>query len=220
MTFTLESVAVSAGEFHHTDLLAAARPRVVVCDPARPAMVLGSRQTEDVLDVGACAAEDVEIVRRRSGGGAVLVNPGAMCWFDVVVPAAEPGFADVAADVGASMRWLGDRVADALQALGVADVHAHHGPMACTPWSLLVCFDGVGPGEVMTAGGKLVGVSQRRTRVGSRFQCMVHARWAPERTIRLLAAPRPRADELAPVAVTPPDVAAALPAALVRVLNS
>ena len=39
------------------------------------------------LDV-ACAAPGVEVVRRRSGGGAVLLVPGEVVWFDVVVPVA------------------------------------------------------------------------------------------------------------------------------------
>ena len=48
--------------------------------------------------------------------------------------------------------------------------------MACTGWCPLVCFAGVGPGEVLAGGRKLVGISQRRTRAGARFQCAVHVR--------------------------------------------
>ena len=59
-------------------------------DVEQPAIVLGSRQTVDVLDVEACRRRDVEIVRRRSGGGVVLLVPGATEWVDVVVPAGDP----------------------------------------------------------------------------------------------------------------------------------
>ena len=39
--------------------------------------------------------------------------------------------------------------------------------MACTRWSSLVCFGGVGAGEVVTADGrKVVGLAQRRNRRG------------------------------------------------------
>ncbi len=50
----------------------------------------------------------------------MLVEPGAMCWFDVVVPATDARFASVGHDVGASMRWLGEQVASALGSIGVA----------------------------------------------------------------------------------------------------
>jgi lipoate-protein ligase A len=49
-------------------------------------------------------------------------------------------------------------------------------------------------------GRKLVGVAQRRTRSGARFQCVVLQRWRPERLIGLLAPPRPTTEELAHVA--------------------
>ncbi len=68
------------------------------------------------------------------------------------------------------------------------------------PWSDRVCFAGVGPGEVLYDGTKLVGVSQRRTRSGARFQCVLLHRWRPERLIGLLAPPCPTALELAAVA--------------------
>ncbi len=48
--------------------------------------------------------------------------------------------------------------------------------MVRTPWSSLVCFAGLGPGEVTVDGRKLVGISQRRTRAGARFQCAVYSR--------------------------------------------
>ena len=78
-------------------------------------------------------------------------------------------------------------------------------------WSPLVCFAGVGPGEVLLGRRKLVGISQRRTRNGSRFQCMVHVRWSPDVLVGLLAAPRPTVDELPPVAVVSREIADALP---------
>jgi hypothetical protein len=39
----------------------------------------------------------------------------------------------------------------------------------------------VGTGEVSVGERKLVGLSQRRTREGARFQCLVHLAWRPER---------------------------------------
>ncbi|MET0911567.1 MAG: hypothetical protein ABWZ99_19025 [Ilumatobacteraceae bacterium] len=216
----LETFRGPAGEFHAADLLAARQPRVVVGAATGPALVLGSRQHADVVDREACQRARVDVVKRRSGGGVVLVEPGSMCWFDVVVPVDDPRFESVAADVGASMRWLGRRIATALGGLGVGGATIHDGPMTGGPWADLVCFAGCGPGEVLVDGDKLVGISQRRTRHGSRFQCMVHIRWSPDVLIGLLAEPRPDVDVLPPVGVLPADVADALPGAVARGLTA
>jgi hypothetical protein len=49
-----------------------------------------------------------------------------------------------------------------------------------------VCFGALGPGEVLIDGRKAVGVSQRRTRAGARFQCIVYDRWNPDDVLDLL----------------------------------
>ncbi len=148
----------------------------------------------------------------------MLLEPDAIVWFDVVVPAVLLQRAGVGDDVGRSMVWLGDVVERALRELGVTGTAVHEGPMRRTAWSAAVCFDGLGPGEVTTADGKLVGISQRRTRDVSRFQCAVHVAWSPGVLVGLLSPPRPTAGELAPVATLPAAVAAALPAAVAAAL--
>jgi hypothetical protein len=75
----------------------------------------------------------------------------------------------------------------ALGTLGV-DALVHRGGLCTTQWSRLVCFGGLGTGEVTDAGGvKLVGLSQRRSREGARFQCAALAGWDPARVVGLLA---------------------------------
>ena len=59
--------------------------------------------------------------------------------------------------------------------------------LAADSWSSLVCFAGLGPGEVMVAGRKAVGLSQRRSREGARFQSALLHRWEPHRLLALLA---------------------------------
>ncbi len=150
--------------------------------------MLGSTQAADVVDRGRAGAAGVAVVRRRSGGGAVLVRPGELVWADVFVPA---GDALWSADVGRATHWLGRVWADALAALG-RPATWHDGPLVSTPWSGLVCFAGLGPGEVRLAGApagaaKVVGVSQRRTRAGALFQCAALLRWAPADLVDLLA---------------------------------
>lgn len=154
-----------------------------------PALVLGSAQPSSDVDAEACAAAGVEVVRRRSGGGAVLLDPGAAVWVDVEVPRGDPLWDD---DVGRAMWWLGGCWAAALGAVGVAGAEVHRGGLVTTEWSRLVCFAGLGPGEVTVGGGKTVGISQRRTRAGARFQCAVPTRWEPERLAGLLALPADR----------------------------
>jgi lipoate-protein ligase A len=219
--FAVESFSGGVAAFHAADLLADPRPRVVGCmADAGAALVLGSRQTVELVDVDACRLAGIEIVKRRSGGGVVLVEPGAMCWFDVVAPAGDSRFEAVAADVGASMRWLGHHVGNALAALGVVGTTVHDAGMAGGRWAELVCFAGRGPGEVLVDGAKLVGISQRRTRHGSRFQCMAHVRWSPEVLVGLLADPRPAPEELPAVAVVTREVADALPGEVARALSA
>lgn len=224
----------SVAGFHHTDLLAeSARLTVWVPELTDAAIVLGSSQRDDVVDRQAAAERRLDVVRRRSGGGAVLVDPAAMVWFDLVVPD-EDRHGLPLDDVSASMLAVGDRLIAALADIGVAGAAVHRGRLKRTPTSALVCFAGLGPGEIVVpvptptaASGpnpastpdlaKLVGVSQRRTRQGARFQCAVHTRWDPAATVSVLDPARaPVAGMLPPVAALAPDLAAALPGALAR----
>lgn len=152
---------------------------------SRPAMVLGSSQP-DTVDRGAAAARGADVVRRRSGGGAVWLAPGEVLWVDVIVPAGHRLWDD---DVGRAFGWVGRAWAEALGGCGVRDVAVHAGPMVRTAHSPLVCFAGVGPGEVCVGGAKVVGISQRRTRAAARFQCAALARWDPVPYEDLLGVP-------------------------------
>jgi lipoate---protein ligase len=218
-TYAVETSAGTVAEFHGRDIGDDPAPAVWVFDVTAPALVLGSKQRDaGIADAAACAAAGVEVVRRRSGGGAVLLEPGGVVWFDVVVPSAQLHAAGVGDDVTASMTWLGWHVATALADLAVpADVH--RGAMSCTAWCPLICFAGVGPGEVVSDGGKLVGISQRRSRAGARFQCAVHTRWSPSTLVGLLTT-AVAVDELPPVATLPPVVAADLPSVVAAALTA
>lgn len=217
MTVPIVRERGSAAAFHQRSLPDPASVQIWTFEVVQPALVLGSAQSEEVVDATACAAAGVEVVRRRSGGGVVLLRPGTVVWFDVIVPAEDLHHAGVGDDVAASMIWLGEHVSGALSSLGIADTEVHRGPMACSDWCALICFAGLGPGEVSRGGDKLVGVSQRRTRLASRFQCAVHTSWSPGKLARLLTA-HPPAESLPPVATVTSEVAGELPAALARSL--
>ena len=147
------------------------RRTVWVLEPTETAVVLGSTQPASVVGSGTPA------VRRRSGGGAVLMEPGGLVWVDVFVPAGDPLWE---VDVGRAFAWLGRAWAAALDSPGAT---AHAGPLRTTRWSPLVCFAGLGPGEVTVDGAKVVGMSQRRTRAGALFQCAALREWRPDRLL-------------------------------------
>ena len=133
----------------------------------------------------------------------MLLAPGRSLWIDVLLPRDDPRWSD---DVVASSVWLGDTWAAALRELGVT-ASVHRGGLQKTRWGPLVCFGALGPSEVVIGGRKVVGISQRRTRVGARFQCLVHDDWDPGALLDLLVLDPPdRAQalvELADVAAGP-----------------
>lgn len=189
------------GDFHERPIRPdLAEAEAWVLEPGRPALVLGSSQKPEQVDLRAAAASGVEVVRRRSGGGAVWVPTSGCLWVDVVVPRHDPRWDD---DVRASTWWLGEAWAEALREVGL-DAELYRDGLEKTDWGRLVCFGALGPGEVLVDGRKAVGISQRRTREGARFQCIVYAAWEPDAVLDLLELPeadRDRASrELATVA--------------------
>ena len=159
------------------------------------------------------------MVRRRSGGGAVLLRPGEVTWIDVIVPAGGAGWAT---DVHAPMVWLGRRLAEVIaEFVGFrGDLVVHDGAMVSTAWSSTICFDGIGAGEVLVDGRKLVGISQRRMRHAARLQCCWYVRYDPAELVELLdPGVRPPASDLLPVATLPADMSNGVVAALVDRLH-
>ena len=180
----VERTSGSAEALHARTLPDLVERAVWVLEATGPAVVLGSAQSAE----GIAAPVGVDLARRRSGGGAVWVEPGGTLWVDVLVPRDDPLWDD---DVSHAAHWLGATWAEALRAVGVEDPVVHRGAMVRTPCSDAICFSGLGPGEVTRGEGgpKLVGISQRRTRAGARFQCVAYAEWAPEPLASLVGAP-------------------------------
>jgi lipoate---protein ligase len=175
LPWRLEQARASAFELHAWT--PPAETRVVrVNEVARRAVVLGSTQP-DTADRGALEHLGADVARRRSGGAAVWVEPDDPLWIDVVVPRGDPLWDD---DVGRSFLWLGRCWAETLARCGVAGAQVHEGALVKTALSPVVCFAGVGPGEVVAGGRKVVGIAQRRTRHAAWFQCAVPGRWDPQ----------------------------------------
>lgn len=205
-----------AGDLHAQPVPAEPGRAVWVLEAAAPALVLGSTQAEELVDGEAAGRLGVQVVRRRSGGGVVLVEPGETLWVDLIVPAGDRLWDD---DVGRAARWVGRAWQAALAAVGVAPTEVHEGALACGPLGRLVCFATVGAGEVtLPDRRKLVGVSQRRTRAAARFQCAAYRRWNAGPLTPLLRldgdGTRAVAGAAAGTGVAPGDLLAALLAAL------
>lgn len=189
--WSVVELAGSAGELHHRDTFEAPRT-VTICRAHRAALVLGSTQPDADVDQAGVASSGVEVTRRHSGGGAVLVERDAVVWIDVYVSRMDPLWV---ADVGRAFWWLGQVWADTLTALGVPRADVHRGPLVSTAWSSKVCFAGLGSGEVTVGGRKVVGIAQRRTRAGSLFQCAALVRWDARRLLEVLALTEAERDE-------------------------
>lgn len=171
-----------AAEFHSRDVELPAQRQVMIFHVTHNALVLGSAQP--LTDVDATQSGEYDIVHRRSGGGAVLLEPDRNLWIDVVVPRDDVLWND---DVGQATWWLGDVWANALRQCGFTSVTVHKAGLESAPLAKVVCFAGLGPGEVAQGELKLVGISQRRTREAARFQCCVLSRFDVELHHRLLS---------------------------------
>ena len=184
----------SCEEFHHRAFPQGEEAVISLFTPIRDAIVLGSTQERSLLNESACLSHDVEIVKRRSGGGLVLLSADSTLWVDVEITSDHSLWLN---DVGASSLWLGQVFVEVLTELGQENLELHRGALMKSPWSSLICFAGKGPGEVFAAdGSKIVGISQRRTRDWARFQCAVSLKWRPELLRELLNEPRPLLSEI------------------------
>jgi lipoate---protein ligase len=206
-----------AADLHAEPLPEGPDRAVWVLDATAPALVLGSTQSEELVDGEAAAAAGIDVARRRSGGGAVLVLPGEMAWVDVILPAGDPLWDD---DIARAAHWLGRAWQSALAELGVGSTDVHEGPLVCGPLGRLVCFAAVGAGEVTVPDGngprKVVGISQRRTRAAARFQCAAYRRWDPDALARLLRLDPEGRSDIADVATGTERDPAALVEAFLR----
>lgn len=98
----------------------------------------------------------------------MYVDPDNSLWIDAIVPRGHPLWSD---DVGLAFNWVGESWAAALTATGLAGpTRVHTGRLMHPDWGRVICFAGLGPGEVVVDGRKVVGLSQRRTRDMARFQ--------------------------------------------------
>jgi lipoate-protein ligase A len=107
----------------------------------------------------------------------VICDPDYLM-LDVVLPAGDPRLVD---DLAESYRWLAERLLAQLQAGGgeglrlVLPPEVRALPAADREAARLACFAGLGPYEIVDAGGgKLVGLAQRRRRGAGLLQAAMY----------------------------------------------
>jgi len=96
----------------------------------------------------------------------------SVVWIDFAIARDDPLWDD---DIARSMQWLGRLWSSALAEVGI-DAGVHRGPAVVSALARAICFCGIGHGEVVVDGRKAIGISQRRTRNGARFQTVLHTR--------------------------------------------
>ena len=120
-----------------------------------PALSIGANQPLAEIDLAACAAAGVDVVRRPTGGRAVL-HDGCIT-YSVCGPAEGAVFGG---GIHASYRRISEALVSAVRELGLAAV------LPATPKSRSTstpsCFDSAAPYELLVAGRKLVGSAQVR----------------------------------------------------------
>jgi lipoate-protein ligase A len=143
-------------------------PVLRVWEAASLAVVMGAscRLREDV-EIEACRADGVAVARRSSGGGTVVVGPGALN-VAVVLPL---DLAPELVAVPVAQRFVLERIACALRALG-------------TP------VDVMGSGDLTLEGRKFAGSAQRRLRRNFLVHTSILYQFPLEEISRYTAVPR------------------------------
>jgi len=167
----VQSYAGTTAELHALPMpTAGERAALWVMAPTKAALAMGSSQTADQFDQERLAADGVELAPRRSGGGAVFIDPASTVWIDLVAPRSSLLWSSELAE---NFLLVGRIWQQALAAIGV-DSELCVESSARTDAATWACWAGLGWGELVHGpeGAKLVGLSQRRTRWGCRVQAM------------------------------------------------
>jgi lipoate-protein ligase A len=171
----------SALHFRLSDALSrhAAVPTIWWHSAARSTLILGPTQKSGAPE----PTPELEVVRRTSGGGAVLAGADVL-GLDVALPATHPL---VLPDVVSSYRWLGETWREALAVLGIAarvatpeEAREDRLPDDLREDLRRACFGTLSPFEVVVGGRKLVGLAQIRRRTATLLQAGIHREFAPD----------------------------------------
>ncbi len=125
-----------------------------------PAVTLGRHQNaEQLLDVQRCEQSGIEVVRRPTGGKAILHSTGDVT-YSVIAPANKKPFSH---DVLAGYSAINEALVAGLAMLGVRVTVRDPAPIWPATGVEFGCFESPGRHEVYWAGRKMVASAQRRT---------------------------------------------------------
>lgn len=123
-----------------------------------PCLSLGFSQPYEAADAGFCAAHGVDVVRRPTGGRAVLHH--LELTYAVAAPLGRGPFAH---DLQAAYRTICGALVAGLRAMGIpAGLSGAPADGMIKPTQAIPCFVGPAAGEVVAGGRKLVGSAMRR----------------------------------------------------------
>lgn len=157
-----------------------------------PAVSLGAAQASSELNLGHCSRVGINIVRRASGGAAVLHE--AHLGFSLILPS---DHWLVAGDIVHSYERLGRTLSTALRTLGATvELIAPEEARTFRPPGLAAraCLAGYGPWEPRFDGRKLAGHAQVRRRGVVLYHAIIPIRGDPAALAQLLAGTK---DEIA-----------------------
>ena len=140
------------------------QPTLRFYDWLQPAFSFGyfQRISEEV-DVAACAAQGIEIVRRMTGGGTVV--HGQDVTYTIIVPHDSGGFPK---DISAAYCTIGNCLINGLQRLDVDVAPQVDKPTVGDVPN--ICLTNPAQYDTLLNGKKIAGVSQRRNRTGVMYQ--------------------------------------------------
>ena len=143
---------------------ASVQPTLRFYDWLQPAFSFGyfQRISEEV-DVSACDAHSIELVRRMTGGGTVI--HGWDVTYTIIVPHGSGMFPK---DISAAYCAISDCLINGLQRLGIDVAHQIEKPIAGNAPN--ICLTNPAQYDTLLDGKKIAGVSQRRNQAGVMYQ--------------------------------------------------
>ena len=193
-SWTIETKHSETALAHEANLEEWQKPTIWIIEPKDTCLVLGkSQRGRAFLDLNYLEEQNINLTVRQSGGGAVLVSPEDMLWVDIFIPQGSKFWIpDIAkASIGIGTIWH-----EALKRLDI-ECSLFEQKFTRSEASDLICFISRAAGELFVKNRKILGISQRRSKFGTRFQCALIINWKPEQMIAAFrSSPIPDLDKL------------------------
>lgn len=158
----------SAEQAHQYQFPSDSRTEIACFEISNTSLVMGSAQRPEIFDQQALAKADIDLVKRSSGGGAVFVDGLNVIWVDVFAPKDSPLWHR---DLAKNFEIVGGCWQRAFSECGMR-LEMVTSSTSKSAEARLVCWAGIGWGELVVGNRKILGLSQRRNRWGARVQGM------------------------------------------------